>query len=246
MASSNRSFAGLAIITLVMISIMSGLGVWQILRLDEKTAILRHVADRIAADPVPLPEQAQWSAIDETRDYLKVSVSGTFRHDQETYVFGVIDKNRRGENVPGFFVMTPLVLDTGAVLLVNRGFVPQDMKDPQKRIAGQIEGRVTLAGLLRLPERKGLFTPEPDREKRVLYARDPAMILSWLGITDAAPFVLDADATGNPGGWPLGGQTIVTVPNNHLQYAITWFSLAGVTLVMFLVYALRRREPAAR
>lgn len=246
MASSKRSFAGLAIITLVMISIMSGLGVWQILRLEQKSVILRHVAERIAADPVALPEQAQWSSLGDQSDYLKVSVSGTFRHDQETYLFGVIDKNRRGENVPGFFVVTPLVLDTGAVLLVNRGFVPQDMKDPQKRIAGQIEGRVSLTGLLRLPERKGLFTPEADREKRVLYARDPALIASWLGVTDAAPFVIDADATANPGGLPLGGQTIVTVPNNHLQYAITWFSLAGVTVVMFLVYVLRRRDPAVR
>lgn len=242
MASSTRSVTGLAIITGVMVSVLAGLGAWQLQRLGMKAEMLRNIEQRIAVAPVALPAETRWAASQSEFDYLKVSVSGVFRHDQEAYLFGVIDKNNRGENIPGYFVFTPLVLDTGAILIVNRGFVPQSYKEPQTRVQAQVEGRVTLTGLLRIPERQGLFTPDADRSKRVLYARDPALIASWFDLKTTAPFTLDVDAKANAGGWPLGGQTIISVPNNHLQYAITWFSLGLVTAAMFAFYVVKRRK----
>jgi surfeit locus 1 family protein len=240
MASTARNFAGLAVITGVMIAVLLSLAAWQLERLSAKTELLQHLEERVAAAPVALPPDDQWTRAD--LDYLKVTVSGSFRHDQETYLFGVIDKNERGDNVPGYFVLTPLVLDNGATLIVNRGFVPQDKKDPATRSAGQVTGRVTITGLLRAPERKSMFTPDADVKNRVIYARDPALIAEWLKLTRAAPFMLDADATPNQGGLPVGGNTIVSVPNNHLQYAVTWFALALVMAGMFGAYAVKRRK----
>lgn len=243
MATKMRSLSGLAVITCVMVSVLVSLGVWQLQRLDMKTELLRNIEVRISAPSIALPPETRWAH--EDLDYLKVTVRGTFRHSDEAYLFGVIDKNNRGDNTPGFFVLTPLLLENGATLIVNRGFVPQDRKDPVTRIEGQVSGVVTVTGLLRLPERKTLFTPEPDPQKRVLYARDPALMAQWSGLARTAPFSLDADASQNPGGLPSGGHTIVSVPNNHLQYAITWLSLASVMLAMFGFYAFKWRKPGS-
>lgn len=237
MAASIRNLIGLAVVMVSAIIVLIGLGIWQLERLNAKSVLLDRITERLDARPAPLPLEAFWPrlTIDE-HDYLKISLSGTFLHEQESYLFGVIDKNERGDNEPGFFVMTPLLLDDGTTVIVNRGFVRQDLKDPARRQNGQIAGRVTVTGLLRLPERKTIFTPEPDPLKRVLYARDPALIAAWLTRPRVAPFIIDADATANPGGWPQGGQTIVAVANNHLQYAITWFALAIVISAMLAFY----------
>jgi len=240
MASTARNIGGLATITAVMVSVLAGLGFWQLERLGVKADLLARIDQRITAAPIALPPEDQWSLND--LDYVKVTVRGTFKHDQESYLFGVIDKNNRGENIPGFFVLTPLVLETGTTLIVNRGFVPQDKKNPETRAEGQVGGSVSVTGLLRLPERKTWLTPDADQSKRVLYARDPELIAQWFAFTRILPFSLDADQTPNPGGFPSGGHTIVSVPNNHLQYAITWFSLALITVAMFAVYAVKRRN----
>lgn len=240
MASTKRSLFGLAVITSVMVFALVGLGTWQLQRLGIKAELLRNIEERLSAESVQLPEESRWTDASLDIDYLKVSVSGTFQHDREAYLFGAIDKNNRGENIPGYFVLTPLQIENGATLIVNRGFVPQDKKDPATRSDGQPQGRVTISGLLRLPERQGVFTPAADQAKRVLYARDPALIAQWFELKRVAPFSLDADKAPNAGGLPSGGYTIVSVPNNHLQYAITWYSLALITIAMFALYALKR------
>lgn len=242
MASPARNIIGLAIITSVMVLVLVGLGAWQLQRLGFKTELLRNIDARLAAASVQLPDERQWSDTNLDIDYLKVTVSGSFQHEREAYLFGVIDKNNRGENIPGYFVLTPLQLENGATLIVNRGFVPQDKKDPATRSAGQTQGPVTVSGLLRVPERQGVFTPAADQTKRVLYARDPALIAQWFDLKRVAPFSIDADKAPNDGGLPSGGHTIVSVANNHLQYAITWFSLALITIAMFAVYAVKRRS----
>jgi len=137
----------------------------------------------------------------------------------------------------GFDVLTPLREAGGRFVLVNRGFVPTELKDPARRAVGQPAGTVRLSGMLRLPSEKkpNWFVPDnrPDRDDwfwidlRAMGAAD--------GLADVAPFYLEADATPNPGGWPKGGVTPLALPNDHLQYAITWFSLAVVAIVIYLL-----------
>ena len=138
-------------------------------------------------------------------------------------------------------MITPLVLEDGGVVLVNRGFVPTSKLDPASRAQAQNPGPVTITGLLRPTEKRNWFSPDDQIAKKLFYTRDLTAISTALDLDNlskgpVAPFILDADATPNAGGWPKGGQTIVQFTDNHLQYAVTWFSLALGVLVLFGVW----------
>jgi surfeit locus 1 family protein len=133
------------------------------------------------------------------------------------------------------------------VVLVNRGFVPLDRADPATGREGNPEGEVEVTGLLREPEPRNAFTPADDAAKRLFFVRDPGPIAEALGVAPAAPFTIDADAGPNPGGLPQGGETRLAFPNRHLEYALTWYGLAGALLAVFMAFAWRtiRDERAA-
>lgn len=177
--------------------------------------------------------------------YRHVTLSGTFDHDREVHVFRPLEDAKGPAHGIGDLVLTPLRLASGAVVIVNRGFVPLERLDPATRIAGQIGGEVTLTGLMREPESRNLFTPADDAARNQWYTRDPAAIAATEGLGRVAPFTIDADASAVPGGLPQGGETLLDIPNNHLSYAMTWFGLALALVGVFAVYAGRRlaRQP---
>jgi surfeit locus 1 family protein len=244
-ASPLRSLLLPAALSAIGIAILLGFGFWQLERLAWKEALIARVEARTKAPAVPLPAESEWSKINEADDeYRRVSVSGNFRHDRETLVYTVLPDRPRGFSGPGFFVLTPLELPSGASVIVNRGFVPLDRKDPATRREGQIEGPVTVTGLLRMPEAKNFFAPENDPARDAWYRRDPLEIARARGIERAAPFTIDADSTPNPGGLPQGGETRVTFANNHLQYVVTWFGLALALAAVFIAFAWQRIKQA--
>ena len=126
----------------------------------------------------------------------------------------------------GYYVMTPMHLEAGGTVLVNRGYVPPERKDPATRETGEPRGIVRVTGLMRRPEGRNVFTPADDPAAGQYFTRDPATLAARDGVTDAAPFTVDLDATPNPGGLPRGGTTEIAIPNNHLTYALTWFGTA--------------------
>jgi surfeit locus 1 family protein len=131
---------------------------------------------------------------------------------------------------------------------VDRGFVPDELKDPATRASGQIEDVVTVTGIVRGSDRQTLFTPDNEPKANRWFWRDlPAMTRAMFphGTIEVAPLFLEAEKSPVPGGWPEGGQTRLDIPNNHLQYAITWFLLAAALLVIYGLYvrSLRRRPP---
>jgi len=126
----------------------------------------------------------------------------------------------------GFWVMTPLITPDGFTVMVNRGFVPIDRRDPATRAAGQIEGETTVSGLVRMTEPKGMLLRANDPAAGRWYSRDIAAIAKARDLNRVAPYFIDADATANPGGLPVGGLTVVSFYNHHLLYALTWFALA--------------------
>ncbi len=210
------------------------LGVWQVQRLAWKTQLIAQVDARVHAAPVPAPGPAQWPGVTREKDqYRRVVLHGTYRHDRETLVQAVTDAGG------GFWVMTPLDDARGFTVLVNRGFVPPGRSDPAARADGQASGPQTVVGLLRITEPKGGFLRANDPEHDRWRSRDVAAIAARRGLDRPAPYFVDADATPNPGGWPLGGLTVIRFPNSHLIYALTWFGMALLTLVGF---ALFRRE----
>jgi surfeit locus 1 family protein len=168
-------------------------------------------------------------------EYRRVTATGTFLHDRETWVQALTERGA------GFWVLTPLRTSTG-VVLINRGFVLPERRDPATRRAGQFAGPVTVTGLLRMSEPKGGFLRANDPAGDRWYSRDVPAIAAARGIGQAAPFFVDADATPNPGGWPVGGLTVLRFNNNHLVYALTWFGLAGISLAA--LFLLVRRKPA--
>jgi surfeit locus 1 family protein len=217
--------------------VLLGLGTWQVDRLHWKERLLaeRHAA--VAAPPIELPR-----SLDEARglEFRHVRVRGTFRHDKELYLAATSDLGTIGKHV-----LTPLVFEDGRVVLVNRGFVPDERKDPSRRQAGQVTGIVEVDGLLRLPpERKPVwFVPDNNPDRNFWFWVDLPAMARAAGIDGVLPFYVDAGSMPNPGGWPRGGVTRIELPNDHLQYAITWYSLAIALAVIYVLY--HRRKPEA-
>jgi surfeit locus 1 family protein len=210
------------------------LGIWQVERRSWKLDLIDRVEARIHAAAVPLPPPSQWPAVNEQDDvYRKVRVDGSFINECETPVQALTEQGA------GFWLLTPLRSADG-IVLVNRGFVPADKRDPRSREASLLNGPVTVTGLLRITEPGGTLLRAIDPTAGRWYSRDAAAILSACHLAGATSFFIDADATANAGGYPVGGLTVVAFRNSHFVYALTWFTLALMS--MFGVYLLFRSE----
>lgn len=211
------AFAALA---LPIVVLFAALGVWQVKRLAWKEALIARVDARLAAAPVAAPGPANWAAIDKDAAYTRIAATGHWRAGADTYTQAVTDLG------PGYWVMTPFEDQRGFVLLVNRGFVVTDRRG---EAPAPPAGDRRITGLLRVTEPHGGFLRSNDPAADRWYSRDVAAIAAHRGLNrdgkGVAPYFLDADAATSPG-WPRGGLTIVTFPNNHLQYALTWFAMA--------------------
>ncbi|RUM97220.1 SURF1 family protein [Pseudaminobacter arsenicus] len=208
------------------LAILISLGTWQVQRLHWKEALLATIDQRVHSTPLTLTEIEGRFAKTGDVDYWPVTVSGEFLHGGERHFFAT------NEGQSGYYVYTPLRLSDGRFLLINRGFVPFDNKDPATRPEGQVSGQVTVTGLARNPlaEKPSSMVPDNDPAKNIFYWKDRDVMAATAGLPSGAelvPFFVDADNTPNPGGLPVGDVTIVDLPNSHLQYAVTWYGLAA-------------------
>lgn len=230
-----RLFAALLLLAAIA---FAALGVWQVERLQWKLDLIARVTSRINAPAQPAPGPERWSVVSDRSDaYRHVVVHGLFLNREETLVQAVTDLG------PGFWVLTPLRTESGWTVLVNRGFVPPERRTPSSRPQGQNNGRVTVTGLLRITEPKGGFLRTNDARADRWYSRDVEAIARARGLDKVAPYFIDADSTVNPGGFPVGGLTVVHFRNAHLSYALTWFALAALSL--WGLWRLRRPRRAA-
>ena len=216
--------AAFAAAALVVAACLAALGVWQVERRAWKHELIAAVDARIHAMPVAAPGPDRWPGVNAKDDaYRRVTASGRFRHDRETLVQAVTERGA------GYWVLTPLETPR-FMLLVNRGFVPKGKRDPASRAAGNVSGVVTVTGLLRVTEPGGAFLRSNDPATDRWYSRDVAAIAKAKELDNTAPYFVDADATPNRGGYPVGGLTVVRFPDNHLIYALTWFALCALSL----------------
>jgi surfeit locus 1 family protein len=214
-----RMMFGLLLLTLF--ATFCALGIWQVDRLRWKLDLIARVDARVVAAPMPPPSRAEWPSITAAEhEYRHVQVSGTFDYASEVLVQASTERG------PGFWVMTPLRRTDGTAILVNRGFVPTDRRRPADRKASETTATVIVTGLLRLSEPKGGFLRNNDAIGGRWFSRDVMAIAQQQRIDNAAPYFIDADATSNTGGLPVGGLTVIRFANSHLVYAITWFCLA--------------------
>jgi len=214
--------------------LLLGLGTWQVQRLHWKEGLIAAREAGLHAAPVALP-----ATLDAARalELHPVRAEGQFRNDRELYLNL---ESARGE--AGFHIVTPLILADGTALLVDRGFVPTERKAPETRAAGELTGTVSVTGLVRLPSagKPSWFTPDNDPARNSWFYVDIAAMAQAAGLARVLPFYIDADASPNPGGLPQGGQTLTDLPNNHLQYALTWYGLALALIVIYIRFARRR------
>ena len=227
------------------LAVLLSLGTWQVERLHWKEGLLADIAARRAAPPVPLADVEALQQAGTDIEYRRVSVSGIFDHARERHFFAT------DQGQTGYYVYTPLILSDGHALLVNRGFVPYEMKDPVKRAAGEVEGPQTLTGYARarLDAKPSWLVPDNDVARNIFYWKDMAAMAASTGLDRSrlVPFFVDADQTvQNPGGWPRGGVTQFDLPNNHLQYALTWYGLAVALIAVAATAWWRRRTRVGR
>lgn len=234
------------IMTLVGVAVLIGLGVWQLERRSWKTGLIERMNERMHGKSIPLERAKEFAQRNNGNiEYTRVVLTGSFLHDEERYLYAYIGGQQ------GWSVITPLVTQGGEVVLVNRGFVPEERKDPAMRKDGLIQGINEVKGVARLSEHTNWFTPVNNAAGNRWFWRDIPALISSLRAEEAVravPFVIEADAAPVPGGWPRGGITRVNVPNWHLEYAITWFALAGALTVVFITYSFgqRRQRRVAR
>lgn len=245
-AKPRRGYFILAVTTLIAFVILCGLGVWQLQRLAWKTELIETVEIRTVEPAIAAPGPNEWPALDlDELDYRPVTLSGTFRNADEAHVFDSLTEAKGPLSGPGYFILTPFQTTEGWWVIVNRGFVPEEFKEPGTRPGGQIEGPTTITGLLRQPQGRNTFTPADNIAENQWFTRDPGPIGDARGLDPAtlAPYYVDAAFDPSPpNGMPQGGETAVTFSNNHLQYVVTWFGLAAALVVIFIVMVRARRK----
>jgi surfeit locus 1 family protein len=218
------------LITVPAVLILLGLGLWQVQRLHWKEGLIAQRDAMVHAPPITPPP-----TLDEAKanEFRRVADEGVLLNDKEIYLAAASDS---GES--GYQVLTPLREADGRIIFVNRGFIPLALKDPSKRAAGELSGMMRIAGLLRVPpaEKPTFFLPDNRSDLDLWFWVDLPAMARAAGISGAVAFYIDADTTPNPGGWPKGGITRLELPNDHLQYAITWFCLAIALVVIYFVY----------
>lgn len=217
--------------TLPAVLFMAGLSIWQIDRLQWKSELIADRKARMAAEEVALPPAGSDLKAFEFR---RTAITGAFRHDLEMLLGA---RSLRG-NV-GYHLVTPFSLETGESVFVNRGFVPQAARDAAAREAGQIAGTATIQGVIRRPQARAWMQPENEPERGQWFYMDLAAMAKASGIDARTDLYIEAGPAENPGGLPMGGQTKIDLPNDHLQYAITWALLAAALIVIYVVYHLK-------
>ncbi|MFV3075792.1 SURF1 family protein [Niveispirillum fermenti] len=237
-----RPSVPVTIATLVALAILIGLGTWQMDRLAWKTDLIAHIDAGLAAGPVDLPGDAPGAMVWE---YRRVRVTGYFLHDHESYIGPRLYTGTDGRQHQGVHVLTPLVRADGAgTVLVDRGWVPLDRRDPATRADGQVVGTVTVTAIARVPQGQGFMQPDNRPDKRDFFWLDMGALAAIAGVDRLAPLVLQADDTPNPGGLPIGGRTIIQLKNDHLSYALTWYGLALTLVGVYIAFGFRRQDPA--
>jgi surfeit locus 1 family protein len=240
-----------ALMTAAMLPMLLALGTWQLQRKVWKDGLQQQIDARRSAEPVTWRDLGASYLRNENVEYLRVRLEGTFDHATERYLYWPLPS---GQGWQVFTLFKPAGGEQ--TLFINRGWVPDALRQPGTRTAGRATGLTGVTGLVRAPETPGRFTPPNEPAKNIWYWRDLASMRASLN--EAQPpqslsdlvlnpphltfdYAIDAEAEpANPGGWPRGGTTNVRLSNRHLEYAFTWYALAATLIGVFCVFAYGR------
>jgi surfeit locus 1 family protein len=241
---------GFGVFTLVMVALFIGLGVWQLQRRAEKHALIAALTERLAAAPEALPSPPQWSALTPARDeFRRVRFTATYQRRPDAMVYSSGSAVREDISGPGTWAFMPARLLSGETVVINAGFVPNTMQDraqQDRAVKPLVTGEpVTLTGYIRFPEAAGALTPSENLAKRLWFTRDHLAMARTLGWGEVAPFYIDLEQPAPASGVPKPGPLEVHLKDDHLQYAITWFALAGAVMIAFGVWLRGQRRTSS-
>lgn len=241
---SSRRIVIALIFGAVGVVVLCSLGAWQVRRLHWKEGLIASIHSRMSAKPESIGQIEKRFSDGGDVDYYPVAVEGRFLNDKEQHFLATY------QGASGFYIYTPLAMADGRFVIINRGFVPYDMKDPATRQTGQLSSDVAVTGLARNPlhAKPSSFVPDNDMSSNIYYWKDIDAMAARAGISRAnlVPFFIDAGKAPNPGGYPIGGVTMINLPNNHLQYAITWYGLAAVLVIILGLWLYRQLSPVGQ
>lgn len=233
------------VLSVLALAVLIMLGTWQMQRLTWKENLIAAASTRAKETPQLLPANPESLSLDlEQEEYRPYIAEGRFLHQYEVQVYTVLSNAKGQYSGAGYWVLTPLERKDGSTVIVNRGFVPEDKKDPATRSAGQVQGDVRVIGLLRAREQANYFTPANDPKRGAWFTRDPSAIEKAFGLKRTLPFILDATANYRAGDLPQPNETKLSFTNNHLGYALTWYGLACTLIGVFAAFAWQRMKQA--
>jgi surfeit locus 1 family protein len=231
--------------TLLMVALFVGLGVWQLQRRTQKHDLIAALTERLAAPPAALPPPSQWNGLKPAQDeFRRVHFVATYQHVPDAMVYSSGSAVRGDISGPGTWAFMPAALPDGETVVVNAGFVPNTMQDrnvEDRAVTPLVANKpAMLTGYIRFPEAAGALTPPESPAKRLWFTRDHiamARALGWGGDgRQIAPFYIDLEQPVPASGVPKPGPLEVHLKDDHLQYAITWFGLAGAVAMAFGVW----------
>ncbi|XP_054614224.1 surfeit locus protein 1 isoform X3 [Dunckerocampus dactyliophorus] len=210
----------------------------QVKRRQWKLRLIDDLTKLTSAEPIPLPVDPHEL---QQLEYRRVRVRGRYDHAKELYILprSPVDPEKEAREAgrlsssgeTGANVVTPFhCTELGISILVNRGYVPKQKVRPETRMKGQVEGEVELVGVVRLTEQRRPFMPNNDVDRNRWHYRD---LDAMSAMTGAEAIFIDADFASTIPGGPIGGQTRVTLRNEHMQYVITWYGLCAATSYMW-------------
>ena len=220
------------------LALLLGLGTWQLDRLAWKTALIADRESQLSAPAMVLDVSSDRVFV---KEFRRVALRGIFLHE---YEFHLLPRTFKGQ--AGLHVVTPFVPDAGGsnshAVLINRGWVPNKLKNARSRPEGQVAGVVYVTGIARTADsNRGWFVPENKPIKGIWHRLDIEQMGQVAGL-ELASFVVEAGPDPNQGGYPIGGQTRIHLRNDHLGYAITWYTLAAVLALIYFLF-LKQKLP---
>ena len=245
-AAVERRRLGFGLFTLAMVAAFIGLGVWQLERRVEKHALIAALTERLAAEPVSLPSTSAWNSLTAAKDeFRRVRFKAAFA-GPDAMAYSAGSAVREDISGPGTWAFVPARLPSGEIIAVNAGFVQNTMQDraEQDRVVARLVtgSPIDLTGYIRFPERAGWLTPAANAVKRLWFVRDHQDMARTLGWGEVAPFYIDLEQPAPLSGIPKPGPLQVHLKDDHLQYAITWFALAGAVVTAFGVWLRAQRK----
>ena len=219
-----------SIFSVIIFAILFSFGTWQVKRLFWKEALIERYTTQSQSNPIKNPSKLD-SSINE---FKSLEFTGSFLHKNEIYITG-----KTYEGNAGFHVITPFELNNNKIILINRGWVSEGYRNPEKRKFSLVEGQILIKGIIRYPQKKGYFVPENDGKNGFWFTIKPNEINKFINLSsnkEVNNYYIDALRQGEKLTLPIGVTGKPKLRNQHLSYAVTWYGLALSLLFVYFSY----------